>query len=93
MVSSLTLKEQTLMALNARREINDPQDRALAAFAQSVTKNRGRPSEAEIHAFLDAGFTRRQIFEVILIVSAKTLSNYTNHLAQPEPNKELLEML
>lgn len=85
--------EQTLTAVSSHSTINDPQDRALAAFAQSVTKNRGRPSEAEVQAFLDAGFNKRQILEVILIVSIKTLSNYINHLTNPEPNKELLGML
>ena len=85
--------EQTLKALSSHGAVNDPKDRALAAFTQSVTKNRGRPSEAEIQAFLDAGFTKQQILEVILIVSIKTLSNYINHLTSPEPNKELLAML
>lgn len=85
--------EQTLNAVSSRSTINDPLDRALVAFTQSVTKNRGRPSEAELQAFLNAGFTKQQILEVILIVSIKTLSNYINHLTHPEPNKELLGML
>ncbi|OIQ98100.1 carboxymuconolactone decarboxylase family protein [mine drainage metagenome] len=85
--------EQTLTAVSSHSTINNPHDRALAAFAQSVTKNRGRPSESEVQAFLDAGFNKQQILEVILIVSIKTLSNYINHLTHPEPNKELLGMV
>ena len=84
---------QTLTAIASYGIINDPQDRALVAFTQSVTKNRGRPAEAEVKAFIDAGFNMQQILEVILIVSIKTLSNYINHFTQPEPNKELLGML
>ena len=84
---------QTLTAIASYGVITDPQDRALAAFAQTVTKNRGRPAAAEVQAFLDAGFTKQQILEMILIVSIKTLSNYINHLTQPEPNKELVAML
>jgi uncharacterized peroxidase-related enzyme len=84
---------QTLTAVSSHGTINDPQDHALVAFSQSVTKNRGRPSAAEVRAFLDAGFNKQQILEVILIVSIKTLSNYINHLTNPEPNKELLGML
>ena len=56
-------------------------------------KKQGRPGDAEINAFLSEGFTKQQILEVILIVSIKTLSNYINHLTQPEANKELLEMI
>lgn len=84
---------QTLTALGSHSAINDPKDHALAAFAQLITKNRGRPSEAEIQSFMNAGFTKQQILEVILIVAIKTLSNYINHLTHPEPNKELLGML
>lgn len=84
---------QTLTAIASYGIINDPQDRALVAFTQSVTKNRGRPAEAEVQAFVNAGFNMQQILEVILIVSIKTLSNYINHFTQPEPNKELLGML
>jgi alkylhydroperoxidase family enzyme len=34
-----------------------------------------------VQVFLNAGFTRRHILEVILGVSQKVMSNYTNHLA------------
>lgn len=84
---------QTLAAIASHNTVDNLQDRALATFAQSVTKNRGRPSEGEVQAFLGAGFTKQQILEVILIVSIKTLSNYINHLTHPEPNNELIAML
>lgn len=38
-------------------------------------------ADAEIEAFLDAGYSRGQVLEVVLGVGVKTLSNYTNHLA------------
>lgn len=85
--------EETLTSAIAQTEINDPQDRALVTFAQAITKSRGNPSEAEIDAFLNAGFTKQQILEVILIVSIKTLSNYINHLTKPKPNQELIDMI
>jgi len=85
--------EQTLTAVVTCDSIIDPKDRALVTFAQTITKTRGRPEEAEIQSFLNAGYTKQQIIEVILIVSIKTLSNYVNHLTHPEPNKELLAMM
>jgi len=87
------VNEQTLAALAEHGDISAPHDYTLAAFAQSITKNRGRPSDADVQSFLNAGFTKQQILEVILIVSIKILSNYINHLTHPEPNKELLDML
>lgn len=85
--------ENTLTSARAQTEIKDPQDRALVTFTQAITKNRGNINEAEIDAFLNAGFTKQQILEVILIISIKTLSNYINHLTHPKPNQELIDMI
>ncbi len=84
---------QTLDALHSGSEIEDPSDRALASYVRKVVKQRGLMSDEDIQTFLDAGFSRQQLLEVVLIVSIKTLSNYINHITNPEPNKELLEML
>jgi uncharacterized peroxidase-related enzyme len=56
---------------------------ALARFARSVVQERGWVGDADVDAFLKAGFTRAQALEVVLGVSMKTLSNYVNHLASP----------
>ncbi len=85
--------QQTLDALSTGDTIDDAQDAALVKFTQMVVESRGRPGEGAIEAFLSAGFTKQQIFEVMLVVSIKTLSNYINHLTNPEPNPELLSML
>jgi len=85
--------EQTLNALNAKKKIHDDMDAALAKFTQSVVKDRGNLSEETINEFLNAGFIKKQILEVMIIVSIKTLSNYINHLTKPESNKELLAMI
>lgn len=55
---------------------------ALRDFTLLVVRNRGFVSEADTQAFLDAGFETRNILEVILGVSQKVMSNYTNHFAQ-----------
>jgi len=54
---------------------------ALRTFTLSVVRDRGNVDDGAVQAFLNAGFTRRQILEVILGVSQKVMSNYTNHLA------------
>lgn len=67
------LRDETPLP-NARLE-------ALRSFTLAVTRGRGHVEEAELQAFLDAGFTKRQVLEVILGLSQKVMSNYTNHLA------------
>ena len=56
---------------------------ALRAFTQSVVRERGWVDAAAVEAFLIAGFTRENIFEVITAVAYKVMTNYTNHIAEP----------
>ena len=68
-------------ALRDETPLPTPRLEALRTFTLAVVRGRGNVSDAEVTAFLDAGFDRRQILEVILGVAQKVMSNYTNHLA------------
>jgi uncharacterized peroxidase-related enzyme len=86
-------KQQTLKALIDQQKIVCPCDAALILFTQQVVNKRGHLLSEEVDNFLSAGFSKQQIMEVILVVTIKTLSNYINHLTQPEVNPEVLAML
>ena len=60
----------------------------LREFTLILVRNRGKASEEEVSAFIDAGFTRKNILEVIVGISQKVLSNYTNYIAKTPLNKE-----
>ena len=85
--------QQSLDALAQGIEIEDESDRAIAKFAVALVQKRGWLDDQDLQAFYQAGFTKQQVFEVILLNSIKTLSNYSNHLTQPEANPELLAAL
>lgn len=87
------VSEKTLTAIVNGEEIDDAKENALVKFTRTIVSTRGRPGQAALNEFFAAGFSKQQIFEVILVVTIKTLSNYANHLTLPEPNKELLAML
>lgn len=55
---------------------------ALRGFTLQVVRQRGEVTDAQVQRFLDAGFTKRQVLEVVLGVAQKVMSNYTNHLAR-----------
>lgn len=67
--------------LRRRTRTGDARIDALVRFARVMVENRGWADDREVQAFLDAGFTREQIFEVITALSLKTLTNYANHVA------------
>lgn len=74
--------EETITALREGREPSDPKQAALVRFAKAVFEHRGWVPEAEQQAFIDAGYSTRHALDVLSIATLKTLSNYTNHLAE-----------
>lgn len=55
-----------------------------------MTATRGQISEADLQAFLAAGYTKAQALEVIVGVAVSVLANYANHLADA-PLDEFLQ--
>ncbi|MEL4897664.1 hypothetical protein [Crocosphaera sp. Alani8] len=47
-----------------------------------MVKKRGWVEDNEIKAFLEAGYSKQQVLEVILGIAIKVMHNYTNHIAQ-----------
>ncbi|MFP4673185.1 MAG: carboxymuconolactone decarboxylase family protein [Opitutales bacterium] len=76
------VEEAAIQALREGREPDDEKMKALVRFAKSTLEHRGWAPEADQRAFFDAGYTNRHVLDVITILALKTLSNYTNHLAQ-----------
>jgi len=52
-----------------------------------------RPKDSPLRNKSTAICIRHQVMEVILVVTIKTLSNYINHLTEPDVNPELLALL
>lgn len=73
--------EDTVEALRQGKELPDPKLQALAVFTRRMIDSRGWLDESDIQAFLDAGYTRRHILDLITALAMKTISNYTNHIA------------
>ena len=69
-------------ALRSDHPIADAKLEALRTFTTAVVRKRGELDAEDLDAFLDAGYSRAQILEVIAGVAMKTLSNYTNHIAE-----------
>lgn len=62
--------------------IADHRLEALRTFTTQLVDKRGWASDEELQAFLDSGYTRQQLIEVIMGISLKTFSNYLNHVAE-----------
>ena len=69
-------------ALRGRSELPTKKLQVLHLTTLALVKNRGKLSEKERAAFVAEGYGRRQLLEIVLGISQKVMSNYTNHLAK-----------
>ena len=69
-------------AIRAERTVPEGRLGALSTVARRLAESRGWLDQGEVAAFLGAGFDEAQLLEVITALAMKTLSNYTNHLAE-----------
>ena len=69
-------------AIRDDQPIADDRLETLRQFTVKVVDKRGWLSEGEVAEFIAAGFTKAQVFEVVLGVGLKTISNYINHVAE-----------
>jgi len=75
-----------IAAVREDRPIADPRLEALRLFTKKTVIDRGFVSDADVDAFLAAGWSRANVLAVILGVSLKVISNYTNHVAETPVN-------
>ncbi len=78
------LSVPVLEALRDGKPLEDARLQALSSFTRALLSRRGRPLKDELQAFLAAGFSERHVLEILLAISVKTISNYTNHLFDTE---------
>lgn len=76
--------DDVIQALRDNTPFADPKLNALRTFATVINDSRGWPTEAQVAAFLETGYTQETVLEVILGTSVKLLSNYTNHVAETD---------
>lgn len=61
---------------------------ALVTFTRLMTAKRGHVEQSDLKNFLDAGYTKEHIFEVLTIIAYKVITNYTSAIAGTEPNEQ-----
>nr|WP_155197697.1 carboxymuconolactone decarboxylase family protein [Roseibium hamelinense] len=74
--------QDVIDALRNQTPLPDEKLEALRDFTLKVVRERGNVNDADVQAFLDAGYTKRNVLDIILGLAQKVMSNYVNHLAQ-----------
>jgi len=81
--------DRALVDATRRREpLVDAKLDALVTFTRKVVEQRGMLAEADVATFLEAGYTKHQLIEVLLGVGMKTFNNYVDHIARTPLNDQ-----
>ena len=77
----MKVDESITEALRNETPLEDSKLEALRTLTLAITHNRGHVSQEELTAFYTVGYGEQQVLEIILGLSQKVISNYTNHIA------------
>ncbi len=75
-------------ATRDRARLPDAKLDALVSFTRRLVEQRGFVAPADLAAFLNAGYTKAQVIEVLLGVGMKTFNNYVDHIAHVPLNDQ-----
>lgn len=84
----MKVDEDVIQALRDGTPLPNERLEALRDFTLAVLRERGKVGDATVQGFLDAGYTKQQVFEVVMCLAQKVMSNDINHLTAPPLDKE-----
>jgi len=80
--ASMKVDQDIVDALVNKTPLADPKLEVLRETTLAMTRERGVIDNQQIDKFFAAGYGKQQLLEIILGLSQKVMSNYTNHLAK-----------
>ncbi len=78
------IKKKEIEVLKLGQELSTERGKALCLATRLLLTKKGCLSQDNLRELEKRGVDRRQLFEIIGIISLKTISNYINHIAGTE---------
>jgi AhpD family alkylhydroperoxidase len=72
-----------VQAIRERQIPGNAKSSALSRLARTLIEKRGRLEDSDMTRFLQAGFEKAHLLEVIGVVAASTITNYTGNVTRP----------
>lgn len=79
---SMDVSDDIIDALRDEEPLSSHELEALRDFTLKVVRARGQVTDDDLDDFYKAGYSKKNVLEVILAVGQKTISNYTNHIVE-----------
>jgi alkylhydroperoxidase family enzyme len=77
------LDRRDVEAIREGRAPKDVEQAALSLLAKTLIEKRGKLNEQDTDNFIRAGFDKEHLLEVIAVVAASTVTNYTSSVTLP----------
>ena len=75
------ISEEDTVAIRKSTFDGDAKLSALATLTKDLAENKGNASQANVDAFLNAGYSKGALVEVVGLISVNTFTNYFNNFA------------
>jgi alkylhydroperoxidase family enzyme len=72
-----------VQAIRDRQLPKDKRYAALSGLAKKLIEKRGQLTDADVTVFLEAGFEKEHLLEVVAAVAASTITNYAGKITNP----------
>ncbi|WP_237059687.1 carboxymuconolactone decarboxylase family protein [Microbulbifer sediminum] len=90
---SMKVDDEINEALRNKTSLPTDKLEVLRDTTLAIVRDRGVVSDEVVQRFYDAGYTQRNLLEIIVGVSQKVMSNYINHFADTPVDKQFEEFV
>lgn len=91
-MTMLKAPQDVIAALREGKPVADTKLEALRVFTRKLLEEQGHVGDEALNAFLAAGYSKAQVLDVLVCLSTKLLSNFTNAFAQTEVDAPMKAM-
>ncbi|KPH80157.1 carboxymuconolactone decarboxylase family protein, partial [Bosea vaviloviae] len=91
-MTMLKAPQDVIAALREGKPVADTKLEALRVFTRKLLEEQGHVGDEALNTFLAAGYSKAQVLDVLICLSTKLLSNFTNALAQTEVDAPMKAM-
>lgn len=89
MAKMFKLSDEMIEALRTNQPLKDSKLESLRQFTALLVEKRGWATDEEVEKFLAAGFTQKNVLEIIVGIGQKIISNYVNHISHTPLDEQI----
>jgi len=82
------INSEDLAAIKSGGLPQDERSKALVSATRLILEKRGWLNADELQSLFAEGIDRAQVYEIIVLIGLKTISNYINHIAHTEVDRQ-----